>query len=97
LLPEAQRIIKTLGKRPRKERVRAAIEALCCIYEWVSPADLSHWLNFSSGKLTERHLSPMVEAGQLERRYPDNLTHPDQAYRAKARQLPLDFLPEDRT
>jgi hypothetical protein len=33
-------------------------------------------------KLVERHLSPMVDAGQLVRAFPDNLSHPQQAYRA---------------
>jgi len=48
-------------------------------------------MNFSQTNLTERHLSPMVEAGRLLRRYPDNPTHPEQAYRSAQQQEPLRF------
>jgi hypothetical protein len=34
-------------------------------------------------RLARSHLSPMVKEGVLERRYPDNLAHPQQAYRAR--------------
>ena len=37
---------------------------------------------FSQRNLSSRHLAPMVEAGQLARRYPDSPNHPAQAYRA---------------
>lgn len=42
------------------------------------------------GELTERHLTPMVQAGILERRYPATPTHAEQAYRRRSnRSLPL--------
>ncbi len=41
------------------------------------------------GELTERHLTPMVQAGILERRYPATPTHAEQAYRRSNRSLPL--------
>jgi hypothetical protein len=34
-----------------------------------------------AGKLSDRHLAPMVKIGTLERRYPETPTHPEQAYR----------------
>lgn len=86
--------IAQLGERPRKERLRAVIVMLCGLRDWTTPAELSRWLNFRHGNLTERHLSPMVEAGQLERRYPDNPTHRDQAYRATEQQGSLRFAKE---
>lgn len=39
-------------------------------------------LDFSPGKLVERHLKEMVAEGLLERTHPENLAHPAQAYRA---------------
>ncbi|WP_438001459.1 hypothetical protein WMF26_18905 [Sorangium sp. So ce185] len=33
-----------------------------------------------AAKLVERHLSPMVSEGLLERTHPENLRHPEQAY-----------------
>jgi hypothetical protein len=95
LPPEAQAAIADLGERPCKQRLRAVIEMLCGLRDWTTPAELSRWLNFRPGNLSERHLSPMVEAGQLERRYPANLSHPEQAYRAITRQDELRFTPGD--
>ncbi len=95
LPPEAQAAIADLGERPRKQRLRAVIVMLCGLRDWTTPAELSRWLNFRPGNLSERHLSPMVEAGQLERRYPANLSHPEQAYRAITRQDELRFTPGD--
>jgi len=95
LPPEAQAAIADLGERPRKQRLRAVIEMLCGLRDWTTPAELSRWLNFRPGNLSERHLSPMVEAGQLERRYPANLSHPEQAYRTIRRQDELRFTPGD--
>lgn len=57
--------------------------------ELTAPAELGGWLGMDPGNLTERHLSPMVAAGQLARRFPDTPTHPEQAYRSSGGQLPL--------
>jgi hypothetical protein len=37
--------------------------------------------------LSEKHLTPLVQEGKLERRYPDNPAHPNQAYRARQSSL----------
>ena len=76
-------MINRLGSRPRKERLRAAIKALCAAREWTTSEEIARFLRFSQRNLGSRHLSPMVEAGQLERRYPDSPNHPAQAYRAR--------------
>ena len=80
-----------LGPRPRKERLRTAIVKICEEFDWVTASELSLLLGLRNGKLTERHLSPMVKNGILERRYPDNLNHPEQAYRAIRSQPLLHF------
>lgn len=38
--------------------------------------------------LSEKHLAPLVQQGALDRRYPDTLAHPQQAYRARQAALP---------
>ena len=73
--------IAQLGSRPRKERLREVIAAICSHRQWTTPAELARWLDILPANLTDRHLSPMVKAGQLERRYPNTVTHADQAYR----------------
>ena len=96
LPPEIMQAIAELGTRPRKEKVRAVIKALCSVREWSSPSELAKLLDFKPAKLTERHLSPMVEDGRLLRRYPDNPTHPEQAYRSTSMPLLLGCSGEDR-
>ena len=84
---DVQNAIKHLGTRPRKGKLRAVIEAICAAREWTTSGEIARFLSFSQRKLGSRHLMPMVEAGKLLRRYPNNPTHPDQAYRATQQQL----------
>lgn len=83
-----------LGNRPRKDKLRRFIEQLCAD-RWVTPSALAQVLNFHPANLTERHLSPMVQEGRLQRRYPDQPTHARQAYRATHQQQEWSFKPED--
>ena len=89
LAPEVLAAIQQLGTRPRKERLRAVIASICAQRDWTTPAELARWLNIRPANLTERYLSPMVKAGQIERRFPDAPTHAEQAYRSSGGQLPL--------
>ena len=76
--------IDQLGQRPRRERVRPLIHAICDQGRWVTSAELAEFLNFRPHNLTAGHLAPMVESGQLERRFSGQPNHPRQAYRAVA-------------
>ena len=87
---DLRRTIDGLGSRPRKERLRDVIEAICAARGWTTSGDIARFLHFSQRKLSGRHLTPMVEAGRLVRRYPGNPTHPDQAYRAASLGVPSD-------
>ena len=90
-LPPAIRVaIDQLGPRPRRERVRPLIHAICDRGRWVTSAELAELLSFRQHNLTAGHLAPMVEGGQLERRFPGQPNHPRQAYRAVARQVRRD-------
>jgi ATP-dependent DNA helicase RecG len=95
LAPEILAAIGQLGARPRKVRLRAVIETICSQRDWTTPAELARWLNILPANLTDRHLSPMVKAGQLERRFPDTPTHAEQAYRSTGMQWPPGLSEED--
>ena len=95
LTTQIQAAVNALGERPRKARLRAVIEMICAERAWTTPVELSRWLHVLPGKLTERHLTPMVQAGLLERRYPTTPTHAEQAYRATAPQGLLLPTPDD--
>ena len=82
-------LIAQLGQRPRRERVHSIIQEICSQGRWVTSAEIAQLLNIRQRNLTAGHLSSMVESGLLERRFPGNLTHPQQAYRAVTPQLAL--------
>jgi ATP-dependent DNA helicase RecG len=79
--PAMQGAIAGIGKRPRKEKLREVIAQLC-LDHWRTSAWLAHLLDIKVPNLVDRHLGPMVKDGTLERRFPDKLNHPEQAYRA---------------
>jgi ATP-dependent DNA helicase RecG len=79
--PELQQVIASLGTRPRKEKLRQAIGQLCTD-QWRSVAWLAALLKLQPRNLSDRHLTPMLKDGLLERRFPDIPSHPDQAYRS---------------
>lgn len=78
-LPSVQAEATVSG--PRADKVRERIR-LACVDDWQTPAEMAEKLSIRSVEnLTRRYLGPMVEAGDLERRFPQK-THPGQAYRA---------------
>jgi hypothetical protein len=79
--PELQQVIASLGTRPRKEKLRQAIGQLCAD-QWRSVAWLAALLKLQPRNLSDRHLTPMLKDGLLERRFPDIPSHPEQAYRS---------------
>lgn len=84
-LPEALLTrIAALGKRPRKQALRSLILDICRVREWTTATELAAILGVGRRSLSTRHITPMADAGLLERRYPDNPTNPAQAYRAPA-------------
>ncbi len=84
-----QERIGQLGQYPRRERVQVIIHEICSQERWITSSEIARYLNFQQGNLTRNYLSPMVESGLLERRFPENLNHPHQAYRAVSSQLTL--------
>ena len=87
-----ERIVR-LGPRPHRQYVHPIIQEICSQGRWVTSSEIAHHLDLKQGNLTWNYLSPMVQDGLLERRFPDNITHPHQAYRATTSQLTLPFTP----
>jgi ATP-dependent DNA helicase RecG len=64
------------------EKMRTAILALCD-GRYMTPGELSGLLGRKHDTLRNGYLSKLVREGQLELRYPEAPSHPDQAYRAR--------------
>jgi ATP-dependent DNA helicase RecG len=82
-IPEAlQAAVGALGGKPSPTDLRKVIVQLCEL-RWWTPRELALVLKRKDvSHLSEKHLSPLVKERKLERRYPDNLAHPSQAYQA---------------
>ena len=84
---DLMRQLRTLGRKPPKAVLRQLLIRLTEIRPR-RPVELAKLLGFSdAAKLTERHLAPMVAEGLLVRTYPEQPTHPEQAYEARQSHL----------
>jgi ATP-dependent DNA helicase RecG len=70
-----------IGKKAPKENIRHAILSLC---QWkeLTTIQLANILRRNRKFLFEAHIKPMVDAAELQMKYPQE-NHPQQAYRAK--------------
>ena len=75
--------IQRLRPRPRKETLRSIIVDVIRERGWTTSAELGLILGVDHRNLARRHLRPMVEAGVLELRHPDVVSHRYQAYRVR--------------
>jgi ATP-dependent DNA helicase RecG len=92
---ELARLVEGLGQRPRQERLRAVIEALCG-WRALSAEALGLYLGMNYENLSKRHLGAMVAEKRLNRTHPENPNHPAQAYRtAQGSLLPTNERTED--
>ena len=77
--------ILRLGKRPRKAWLRYTVWRILNECGERTSEDLGLLLQIDPANLAKRHLSPLVEEGALERTIPDQIRHPEQAYRSTSR------------
>lgn len=70
------------GPRLPVDETRKIIRQLC-EGRYFTAADLAQLMNRNPNSLRNRFLTPMVEEGLLERKYPEEPNRPDQAYTAK--------------
>lgn len=80
--------VKAVGERPHPEAFRALILDICLHREWTTPAQLARWFDMHRRGLANRHLRPLLQAGLLERRFPDRPNTPKQAYRTRRESWP---------
>jgi ATP-dependent DNA helicase RecG len=72
------------AKRASKTAMENAILAICQD-QYIRPQLLASLLNREPAALKYRFLAPLIKRGLLERKYPENPSHPDQAYRTSSR------------
>ena len=77
-----------VGDRPLPEALRTLILDICRHRDWTTPAQIARWFSMHRRGLANRHLRPLLEAGLLERRYPDRPNTPKQAYRTARQDRP---------
>ena len=65
-----------------KTEVRAAI-AQVCSEDYCSVAEIARALNRRAATIQQNYIAAMVAEGVLVRKYGDNPSHPDQAYRTR--------------
>ena len=77
--------ILILGKRPRKAWLRYTVWRILNECGEQTSEQLGLLLQIDPANLAKRHLSPLVDEGALERTIPDQIRHPEQAYRSTSR------------
>ena len=82
-----------LGKRPRKAWLRYTVWRILNECGEQTSENLGLLLQIDPANLAKRHLSPLVEEGALERTIPDQVRHPEQAYRSTSRPPGADGAP----
>ena len=75
--------IRALGPKPRKRVLWPLIVDIVRERGWSTSRDLGLILAVGHRNLARRHLGPMVEAGLLELRHPELVSHRAQAYRVR--------------
>ncbi|MCL2778624.1 MAG: putative DNA binding domain-containing protein [Polyangiaceae bacterium] len=93
--PQLRADIHALGGRPTIRALRRVLVSLCEL-RWWTPRELATVLHRkNASQLAAKHLSPLVKDGTLRRRFPENLAHPQQAYRASKTPFPDQNAVED--
>jgi len=69
-------------KRASPDLIRQAI-LIICENDFVSVDEIATMLSRSRDTVSIHYISKMVKEGLLELKYPENISHPHQAYRAR--------------
>jgi len=73
-----------MARRTPRERVISTILELCD-GQYLTLEELSFLLNRNKDTLRTHYINPMLQNGQLEQKYKNITTHPNQKYRAVMR------------
>jgi ATP-dependent DNA helicase RecG len=77
-IPEYRR---SMGKRGDAVVIRQIVLELCALREWRDD-ELALMIGRTAKYIRQNYLAPMVAEGVLQRTHPENIHHPQQAYRA---------------
>jgi ATP-dependent DNA helicase RecG len=75
-------MIRKIGVRTPPDKVKEVIKNLCSSRPF-KPSEIALLLKRNHRYVRDYYLTPMVESGELELVFPDNLANPQQAYRIK--------------
>lgn len=77
-----QEEIRSLGKRPRQEKLLPVIHEVCNQGRWVTLAELAKLFGYKNKSNFAKHTNRLVEEKQIVRRFPEKPNDPRQAYKA---------------
>ena len=77
-----QEKIRSLGKRPRQEKLLPVIHEVCNQGRWVTLAELAKLFGYKNKSNLAKHTNRLVEEKQIVRRFPEKPNDPRQAYKA---------------
>lgn len=71
---------RQLGRRRPRGPLRKLIVEMVVIRKSATAGELAGWLGMQKKHLKKSHLRPLLQSGELRLLYPEDPTHPDQAY-----------------
>lgn len=74
--------IRSLGKRPKQEKLLPVIHEVCNQGRWMTLAELAKLFGYKNKSNLAKHTNRLVEENQIVRRFPEKPSHPRQAYKA---------------
>lgn len=77
-----QEKIRSLGKRPKQEKLLPVIHEVCNQGRWVTLAELAELFSYKNKSNLAKHTNRLVEKNQIRRRFPEKPNDPRQAYKA---------------
>ncbi len=70
-------------KRAPRELVKSAI-LIICSQNYITAGKIANLTNRSVSNIRQHYIKPMLEEGLLERRFPQQPNHENQAYRTRS-------------
>lgn len=77
-----QEKIRSLGKRPKQEKLLPVIHEVCNQGRWVTLAELAKFFGYKNKSNLAKHTNKLVQEKQIVQRFPEKPSDPRQAYKA---------------
>ncbi|HPQ38129.1 MAG TPA: hypothetical protein PLW97_10855, partial [Synergistaceae bacterium] len=81
--PEEIVVLVREKKRAPRELVKSAI-LIICSQNYITAGKIANLTNRSVSNIRQHYIKPMLEEGLLERRFPQQPNHENQAYRTRS-------------